>query len=179
MSVNCNLGYTPFHNKWPLSFGSCALQNYFSGGTPKIKKLKTEIFNCDPIVFPLTDCIRFAQNGSYHYTVNVVQRCDSMAKFLAPIASKNTQNCKNLGIKNPVDVDEISVSPNPSDGYFQINGIAEIVNIQIYTILGQKISFKQLSKNEFICSGNPEQNMVFVIVQTIDGYYRTRLIIQN
>jgi hypothetical protein len=179
MSVNCNLGYTPFHTKWPIAYGSCALKTNFTTGTPKIKKLKVEIFNCDPIVFPLTDCVRFAQNGSYHYLVNTAVRCDSIAKFIAPIAISATQNCKSAGITNPHKNNKIYISPNPSNGIFYINGMNETekMNIEITDVLGRQIGFEWVGENQIRLVGINLQTMVFVSIKTEEGSSFKRLLV--
>lgn len=170
MSINCNLGNTPFHTKWPISYGSCALKTNFTTGTPKIKKLKVEIFNCDPIVFPLTDCIRYANNGSYHYLVNTAVRCDSIAKFIAPITLATTQNCKSAGVKNLNKNNSLSISPNPSNGIFSINGLNENdkPTIEITDVLGRPLVFECMDKNQIKLS-QIESGLIFIRIKTEDG----------
>ena len=170
MSINCNLGNTPFHTKWPISYGSCALKTNFTSGTPKIKKLKTEIFNCDPIVFPLTDCIRFANNGSYHYLVNTAVRCDSIAKFIAPIALTTTKNCATAGIKNLDKNGRITISPNPSNGTIFINGLDGNYKpgIEITDVLGRQLDFEWIKDNQINLS-KIESGFIFIKIKTDEG----------
>jgi len=167
MSINCNLGYTPFHTKWPLSYGSCALNSVFTSGSTKIKRLKTEIFNCDPIVFPLTDCIRYAQNGSYHWTVNIPQRCDSISRFLSSTTKLLTQSCKALSVKTLAGPSAIHLFPNPSSGEFVLSGIDTDLkeNVEIYTVLGKRMDFEVQHQNKITIINTGNESMFFVKVK--------------
>jgi hypothetical protein len=179
MSINCNLGNTPFHTKWPISYGSCALKTNFTTGTPKIKKLKTEIFNCDPIVFPLTDCIRFANNGSYHYLINTAVRCDTIAKFIAPIAIATAKNCATAGIKNLDKNSRITISPNPSNGTIFINGWDgnNKPDIEITDVLGRQLDFEWMDKNQIKLS-QIESGLIFIRIKTEEGNFVKKLVIE-
>ena len=179
MSINCNLGNTPFHTKWPISYGSCALKTNFATGTPKIKKLKTEIFNCDPIVFPLTDCIRFANNGSYHYLINTAVRCDTIAKFIAPIAIATAKNCATAGIKNLDKNSRITISPNPSNGTIFINGWDgnNKPDIEITDVLGRQLDFEWMDKNQIKLS-QIESGLIFIRIKTEEGNFVKKLVIE-
>ncbi len=179
MSINCNLGNTPFHTKWPISYGSCALKTNFTSGTPKIKNLKTEVFNCDPIVFPLTDCIRFANNGSYHYLVNTAVRCDTIAKFIAPVAISTTQNCKTSGIKNLDKNSRIIISPNPSNGIFLITGLDEKDNpvIGMTDVLGRPLGFEWVNENQIRLS-KTDSGVIIIRIKTEEGNFVKKLVIE-
>ncbi len=179
MSINCNLGYTPFHTKWPICYGSCALQSKFSVGTSKIKKLKTEIFNCDPIVFPLNDCVRFANNGSYHYLVNTSVRCDSIAKFIASIAVGAIKKCATAGIKTFDKNRRITTSPNPSNGVFSINGFAENhkPTIEITDVLGRELDFEWLDENQIRLT-EIEPGFIFVKIKTEEGIFVKKVFVR-
>lgn len=181
MSVNCNLGYTPFHTKWPISYGSCALNSVFTSGSTKMKRLKTEIFNCDPIIFPLTDCIRYAQNGSYHWTVNIPQRCDSIARFLSSTTKLLTQNCKSLSVKSLAGPTAIRLFPNPSSGEFGIVGLQENlpVSIEICTLLGKHVDFEMPDKNRIIIKNADNETLLFVKVREGDFELNFRLFLNR
>lgn len=181
MSINCNLGYTPFHTKWPISYGSCALNSVLSSGSTKIKQLKTEIFNCDPIVFPLTDCIRYAQNGSYHWTINIPQRCDSIARFLSTTTKSLTQNCKALSIKTVAGPSAIRLFPNPSSGEFVLSGIDTDLNenIEIYNVLGKRMEFEVQDQNKITLRNTGNESMFFVKVRQGDFVTNLKLILSH
>ena len=181
LSINCNLGYTPFHTKWPISYGSCALNSVLSSGSTKIKRLKTEIFNCDPIVFPLTDCIRYAQNGSYHWTVNIPQRCDSMARFLSATTKSLTQNCKALSVKKVAGPSAIQLFPNPSSGEFSIVGLQDNlpVDIEIYNVLGKNVDFEIQDENRIILKNAANESLLFVKVHLGDFESNLRLFLKR
>jgi hypothetical protein len=178
LSVNCNLGYTPFHTKWPISYGSCALKTNFTAGS-KIKKLKTEIFNCDPIVFPLTDCLRFANNGSYHYLINTSARCDSMAKFIGPTALKITQNCQ-LSTLNKQPKSSIEIYPNPNNGHFIINGIGNLKasDLILRNQLGQEISFI-VTNNQQIQISDAYKGLLMIYVLRKEGNLVKKILVLN
>lgn len=179
MSINCNLGNTPFHTKWPISYGSCALKTNFTSGTAKIKKLKTEIFTCDPIVFPLTDCIRYANNGSYHWLVNTPVRCDSIARFISPIAVATTQNCKSAGIKNLNKNTSFSISPNPSNGIFFINGWDENdkPGIEIKDVLGRQLNFEWVGNTQIELT-QIESGFIFIKIKTEEGVFVKKVLVR-
>jgi hypothetical protein len=180
MSINCNLGYTPFHTKYPIAYGSCALKTYFTSGTLKIKQLKTEIFACDDIIFPLTDCIRFAQNGSYHYTINIPQRCDSIARFIAGTALKNVQICNNSASIKKLNKSQILISPNPNAGSFQITGIdaQQIQKISITDALGKSIPF-EMNNTGNLKLINPINQLIFVSITINNQTQVSRVMIVN
>jgi len=181
LSVNCNLGYTPFHYKYPIAYGSCALKTYFSSGSPKIKLLKTEIFPCDDIIFPLADCIRFAQNGSYHYTINIPQRCDSIAKFIAATTVKSVKNCNNSASIKKMNKNQPLISPNPNTGTFKISGIDShrIQQISITDVLGRTVNFEWKNSDTLTISDPFNHNLVFVSITSNNQTQVNRIILIN
>lgn len=118
----------------------------------------------------MTDCIRFANNGSYHYLVNTAVRCDSIAKFIAPIALTTTKNCATAGIKNLDKNGRITISPNPSNGTIFINGLDGNYKpgIEITDVLGRQLDFEWIKDNQINLS-KIESGFIFIKIKTDEG----------
>jgi acetyl esterase/lipase len=88
ISAYCNLGFTPWHDKLPFIFGNGAIATKVAV-LPSPPPLLTEFFNCnafDPN-FALFECIRFNDNGSYHWVINQPLRAEKIAGFFSPIVA--------------------------------------------------------------------------------------------
>lgn len=172
LSTHCNLGYTPFHTYWPLCYGSCALHTYFKAGS-KVTHLKTELFNCDPILFPLTDCIRFANNGSYHYTVNVPARVDTMALYFYNTIYKNFKNCSSTGYIASENEIQLEVFPNPNRGHlnFQLPHDIACESIAIYTISGAQVPFDFINKNQIQLPEFMADQLLILVIKSHNKIY--------
>lgn len=172
LSINCNLGYTPFHTRYPLIMGSCALKNHFASGSGLVKNVKTEIFKCDDIVIPLTDCIRFAQNGSYHYLANPPQRVDTISKFLSPKVIEARNACLKAGVSSGLKFQSIQITPNPNHGSFKITGLqsSDFENIKIFDALGREVKFEvQGESEEFKLNDGCNTQFLYLIYKGTKG----------
>lgn len=113
ISYNCNLGYTPWHYNYPHMYGNGAIYDSLSAMP---FQLLSDFQYCDPFITPLFDCIRYADNGSYHYTADVPQRAINASEFLSPFITGNENEvfC-HTAYETIVQQDQISckVFPNP------------------------------------------------------------------
>jgi len=108
----CNLGFTPWHPKYPQTFGSGALAAVF-GANPTPSPFTTDFDQC-PAFNPnlaLFECIRYADNGSYHFIANPVLRAQRVADYFSPFVVAG--NCYTVGSEAPDLLLKARVSPNP------------------------------------------------------------------
>lgn len=131
ISGYCNLGAAPWHHRYPTLRGSGAIANAFAGmATPPTHH--TDFQPCAPFdpSIALLDCIRYSDNGSYHYVSDRAERCQQLATFWAPIAGE-AGAC--LGAAIPVEAHPRSVRAVPLPAHDRVrftnaNGPATIVD---------------------------------------------------
>ncbi|MEQ1744217.1 MAG: T9SS type A sorting domain-containing protein [Saprospiraceae bacterium] len=109
ISTYCNLGFTPWHYNYPRVFGNGSIAAK-AAALPTPPPVLTEFFNCNAFEpnFALFECIRYNDNGSYHWVTNRTQRAEKIAAFFSPIVATKLQSQPCL-----VDADE----PNRAAGY--------------------------------------------------------------
>ncbi|MFN0276852.1 MAG: T9SS type A sorting domain-containing protein [Chitinophagales bacterium] len=154
ISYNCNLGYDPWHYNYPHMFGNGAIfDNLTATGS---FELLSDFEYCDPFVIPLFDCIRYSDNGSYHYTSNVAQRAVNASEFLRPfiMTNENDAECKAsttfYSENTPV---HFSIYPNPmqedcilrSENYSMQN-----LHLSVLDISGSLVTAEFRKENDFI-----------------------------
>ena len=88
LSSYCNLGATPWHYTYPLVHGSNVIANAFQAMADP-PNYTTDFTNCPSFNSDLAlfECVRYGENGSYHYLAGVPQRAVNIATFLEPYAS--------------------------------------------------------------------------------------------
>lgn len=97
MANYCNLGATPWHYQYPIVRGGNYIFGSFQGmAEPPV--YSTDFTACDAFNpdIALFDCIRYADNGAYHFLPNPALRAVHIAAFLEPMAS--VQSCLGLGV---------------------------------------------------------------------------------
>ncbi|MCB0792821.1 MAG: alpha/beta hydrolase [Flavobacteriales bacterium] len=113
LSANCNLGATPWHYQYPTMKGSGRVAAYLAALTdPPV--MTTDLDPCDPFDtnIALFECLRYANNGSYHFMANVPLRAAHLAAFWGPLAD-DPAPC--LGTVIPgQDSDRPSIHPQPA-----------------------------------------------------------------
>jgi hypothetical protein len=112
LSAYCNLGYTPWHTNYMHTFGNGAIAAALQA-MPEPPPYTTDFLACDPFnpALALFECVRYANNGSYHYAHNPPERAQKLAAFLSPIISGTS--CFSVSAKEPASVLQGLVSPNP------------------------------------------------------------------
>jgi len=119
ISNYCNLGATPWHPKLPIVFGNGALAAYF-GAIPNPPVFTTEFDNCDPFNPAISgfECVRYSQNGSYHFVANSVLHAQKVADFFSPVVSASLGSAACLvGTSTPLNSLGIRIAPNPFSGF--------------------------------------------------------------
>ena len=112
LSANCNLGYTPWHTNFMHTFGNgsiaAALQTI-----PNPPVYTTDFLPCDPFnpALALFECLRYADNGSYHYPHNPLERAQKVADFFSPVI--DAASCFSVSANEPGLALQAQVSPNP------------------------------------------------------------------
>ena len=88
LSAFCNLGFTPWHYNYPRVFGNGAIAAKVNA-LPAPPPMLTEFFNCNAFDsnLALFECIRFNDNGSYHWVINRAQRAEKIAGFFSPMVA--------------------------------------------------------------------------------------------
>lgn len=165
ISDYCNLGYDPWHFNYPNMFGNGAIYDslYASGGFT----LLSEFQYCDPFLIPLFDCIRYADNGSYHYTSNVAERAITISEFLSPVISEHESDavCKLSTEVLSVQKESFSLFPNPVHEMFYVKGnFAEgVPHIEITDMRGKTVPFQRAeTQNTLRINMQAEPGMYFI-----------------
>lgn len=110
ISNYCNLGFTPWHTNYMRTFGSGSLAAAFEVSNVPY----TTDFDVCPDFNPnlaLFECIRYNDNGAYHYTANPVSRAQKVANYFSPLIIAG--NCYTVDSKTPLHTLNAVVSPNP------------------------------------------------------------------
>jgi len=120
ISQYCNLGCTPWHYKTPHVYGSGAIASVLETMPGKPICFKTEFTIC-PAFNPglaLFECVRYGDNGSYHYVDQPYVRLQTVADFFSPFVTNpalcNRTSCATVATNTPESIlDGILVAPNP------------------------------------------------------------------
>ncbi len=112
MSAYCNLGYTPWHTNIMHSFGNGAIASALLS-MPHPPPFTTDFLSCDPFqpALALFECVRYANNGSYHFAHNQPERAQKVADFFSPIIAG--ASCFSVAANEPGSILQALVSPNP------------------------------------------------------------------
>ncbi len=119
ISNYCNTGCTPWHYNYPHIYGNGAIAAYFDA-SPEPPCFTTDFVPCDAFNpdLALLDCVRFANNGSYHFTANVPLRAQHAADYFSPFlaappCSPGATNCT-VAVQEPVSgLHGLQPKPNP------------------------------------------------------------------
>jgi len=115
ISAYCNLGFTPWHYNYPRVFGNNAIAAK-AAALPVPPPVMTEFFNCNAFDsnLALFECIRYNDNGSYHWVINRVQRAEKIAGFFSPmlVAKLGSPPCL-TSTDAPDWADGFRLTPNP------------------------------------------------------------------
>lgn len=112
ISNYCNLGFTPWHYKYPLVYGNGAIAGLLDA-TPTLINYQKDFDECPTFNanLALFECIRYGENGSYHFVQNVPLRCQKMADFFSPVIAGNT--CFTVSAYEPATQHSVRIVPNP------------------------------------------------------------------
>lgn len=119
ISNYCNLGFTPWHHNYPIVCGSGAIAAAFDAAGNTMHDT-TEFQNCPPFNsdLALLECIRYGQNGSYHFTSAIAQRAQNIADFFSPVVT--TGLCFSLGSNEPAATLQVQLAPNPFSDHLSV-----------------------------------------------------------
>jgi len=74
---------------------------------------------------------------------------------------------------------QVNVYPNPATNYVSINSEINIINVEIYNIVGQKVFNQNDPGNNFTINTNEfESGIFFVRITTPQGYQTQKLTIK-
>lgn len=112
LSAYCNLNYTPWHTNYMHTFGNGSIAAALLS-LPNPPPFTTDFLNCDPFIpaLALFECIRYGDNGSYHYAHNQPERAQKVADFFSPMVSGAA--CFSVSAQEPKAGLEAMVAPNP------------------------------------------------------------------
>ncbi|MCB9252061.1 MAG: alpha/beta hydrolase fold domain-containing protein [Flavobacteriales bacterium] len=178
LSLHCNLGYTLFHQRWPMAHGSCDLENRIKQNQLRFKASKTEVFNCSGISIPLSDCVRFAQNGSYHYTVSPSVRCDSISRFVSSLAQRSLTDCRLSSVASLSLSPEPRIYPNPGKGCFYLQNLpsGERFGLWVYSSLGIPVPFEVTEDHQILFPQMQAGDVYFIRLKTARGLYHFKVL---
>ena len=112
LSAYCNLGFTPWHTNFMHTFGNGSIAGALLA-MPNPPPFTTDFLTCDPFIpaLALFECVRYANNGSYHYAHNPPERAQKVADFFSPVISSTS--CFTVSAFEPNVAWQALVSPNP------------------------------------------------------------------
>ncbi|MFV8370560.1 endonuclease [Flavobacterium sp. LB2R40] len=132
----------------------------------------------------LIDIIGTFNGGTANFAADQTLRRKASVTSPTTTFNKTTQwdsftsdTCNNLGSRmvektpkasDTLDINDIVLYPNPSNGNFAINNSNKVYSIEIYSIIGQKIFGEENSTNSEITLPNSAKGTYFVRV-TIDS----------
>lgn len=142
ISAYCNLGYTPWHPALPNIFGNGAIALAF-GQMPDPPPFQTEWIDCPAFnpAIAVFDCLRFSQNGAYHFVHNTALVAQHAADFFSPVVSEilGSGSCLS-GVIAPAAPPDMMVSPNPFRDKLSLQtregGLHQLV---LYNMAGQAV----------------------------------------
>lgn len=118
LSNYCNLGFTPWHTNYMHTFGSGAISVAFAGAQ---MQYTTDFDQC-PAFNPnlaLFECLRYGDNGSYHYTAGPLLRSQKIADYFSPFVTGSP--CYSVSAEEPSISIQAQISPNPFEDQFRIS----------------------------------------------------------
>ncbi len=160
ISAYCNLGCTPWHPQYPYIYGNGAIAAYWSG-LPDPPVYLTDFEPCAPFNpdLALFECVRYGNNGSYHFTANQPLRAQKASDFFSPLIT--AQACTTVGMAcsvatgSPQTLADLRVSPNPFHDRLSIfceQGSGSPLTLQMLDATGrlmwQQIQVLQSGSNE-------------------------------
>lgn len=112
LSANCNLGYTPWHTNIMHTFGNGSIAAALLD-MPNPPPFTMDFLTCNAFNpgLALLECIRYANNGSYHYSHSPLERAQKVADFFSPILS--AEQCYKVATQAPLAGLDARISPNP------------------------------------------------------------------
>ena len=115
-SAYCNLGYTPWHYLLPNMYGNGSIAA-FLGALTQPPPYLLDFLPCDNFNpgLALFECLRYNDNGSYHYTHNRPERAAKIAGFFGPMlaARLNAAPCV-VSAGQPAWAAGLRPAPNPA-----------------------------------------------------------------
>ncbi len=141
ISSQCNLGNTPWHSNQPIMYGSNAIKNAFDAMDDPPEHI-TEFAFCDPFLTDLAlfECIRYGNNGSYHFLGNPALRAVNIASYFDPVASGPT-SCVNTSNNEIVSQIGPIIYPQPAQDHLHVQhpDLVGNVTIRLITLDGRTV----------------------------------------
>ena len=78
-----------------------------------------------------------------------------------------------------MNFDSLTISPNPSNGYFSINSTYNTANLTVINASGRIILNEQHENNTNIDLSHFQEGLYFVILESDDRYINSKIIIQR
>ena len=138
MSANCNLGATPWHTNYPVMAGSLSIAESFAAMTAP-PALSTDFVVCEPFdpAFALFECARYADDGSYHYTLDPPARAALLSSWWEPV-SAGPAACSSMGLDRAGGLQHAPY-PIPAASLLHIPGLAD-GEVQVWSVDGRCIA---------------------------------------
>jgi len=141
LSAYCNLGFTPWHTNFMNVFGNGAIASALQA-LPNPPTFTTDFLPCDPFApaLALFECVRYGNNGSYHYAHNPLERAQILANFLSPVVLG--AHCFSVATHESKAVLDGLLSPNPFKQrltVFLANAPEGETNISISDVSGKTV----------------------------------------
>lgn len=121
LSAYCNLGFTPWHYNNPHTFGNGSIAAYLEA-MPNPPLYTTDFVECAPFDpnLALFECVRYAQNGAYHFAPNLPERMQKFADFFSPVVTaKINSTCAIAGSHEPGGL-SMKIFPNMITDHFSV-----------------------------------------------------------
>ena len=94
------------------TFGNGAIASALTS-IPKPPVFTTDFLACDPFnpAISVFECVRYGNNGTYHYAHNPLERAQKVADFFSPVILG--ASCFSVSAQEPATGLQAQVSPNP------------------------------------------------------------------
>jgi Carboxylesterase family len=182
ISQFCNLGFTPWHYNYPLVYGNGAIASVLEMDPSMISLEKDfEIcpaFNTD---FSLFECIRYGQNGSYHFISNPLLRAQKIADFFSPKLGGSL--CQTLSSSAPLSKMNLSIAPNPFSNNLTINILDKNIGDATASFfdMGSRLAWKQRvvliqGENQLNVPSSLPKGLYFFEVKNETGLWISKLL---
>lgn len=182
ISANCNLGFTPWHGNLPRTVGSGSLANYFATlSDPPL--YTTDFLPCDPFnpALALFECIRYSQNGGYHFAHNPDERAEKIAAFFAPVVQGI--NCQDVSASEAPSNVSFEIWPNPFEATINLYAQEETRELRLYDAMGRLVLRldAEARSGEHRWTGLPKlpSGVYVAVLNTVDGATGRRIVIRN
>lgn len=182
ISANCNLGFTPWHTNLPHTVGSGTLATYFAT-LPNPPLYTTDFLACDPFnpALALFECIRFSQNGAYHYAHNPDQRAEKIAMFFAPVLQGIS--CQDVSANEAPSNVSFEIWPNPFEETLNVYSQEEAKELRLYDAMGRLVLRvdAEARSGEHRWTGLPKlpAGVYVAVLQTVSGATGRKVVIRN